>query len=85
MIRFLLALAAIYFIYWLVTKDSKSKAKAKQRKRPPPSSASSSHMILDEMKRCPTCDTFNPKSYAYFLKGAYYCDAQCAQKRKSSS
>ncbi len=42
-----------------------------QRAPPPPP------RVVDEMKPCPTCGTFNPTRLAYEKKGLYFCDERC--------
>ncbi len=33
--------------------------------------------LIDEMKKCPTCGTFNPMSIALRRGSEYFCDTQC--------
>jgi len=33
--------------------------------------------IIDEMKRCPTCGTYNPTRLAYRKKDLYFCNDRC--------
>lgn len=48
---------------------------------PPPSNGPmgpvGSSGVIDEMKRCPTCGTYNPTRLAYRKKDLYFCNARC--------
>lgn len=37
--------------------------------------------VIEEMKRCPACGTFNPKSYALYFEGEYFCGMDCRNQR----
>jgi len=54
-----------------------------RRPPPPPPSANGERRppppprVVDEMKPCPACGTFNPTRLAYEKKGLYFCDERC--------
>jgi len=37
--------------------------------------------VIEEMKRCPACGTFNPKSYALYFEGEFFCGMECRNQR----
>ena len=86
MVRILLFILCIYIVYRLLVPSKKDGSKKKSRFRvvyPPPPSQSppSQSLVVDEMKRCPSCGTFNPKSHALLFHGEYFCNEECKEKR----
>lgn len=81
MIRFLILVAIIYLLLRLVSRFfSKAKQGPKFRARSVPRAAGSGSgptKVIDEMKACPQCGTFNPTRLAYEKKGLYFCEARC--------
>jgi len=79
MLRILLILICIYILYKVLIPSKKGK---KSRFRVvPPSAPHSQSLVVDEMKRCPSCGTFNPKSHALQFHGEYFCSEECKGKR----
>ncbi|HKY63684.1 MAG TPA: hypothetical protein VJR29_09715 [bacterium] len=75
---FLLALV-IYFLLRLVRRVVASLASgaSSPRPRPKPSTGPAGSGVIDEMKRCPTCGTYNPTRLAYRKKDLYFCNDRC--------
>ena len=86
MLRILFFILCLYIFYLLFfSKKKDDKKSRKQRFRvvypPPDSNPPSQNLIVDEMKRCPACGTFNPKSHAVESHGEYFCNEECRDKR----
>ena len=81
MLRFLIFVAIIYLLLRLLGRlFSKAKHGPKFRPRTAPRAAgpgSGSAKVIDEMKACPHCGTFNPTRLAYEKKVLYFCEARC--------
>ncbi|MFO1463508.1 MAG: hypothetical protein U1F66_06995 [bacterium] len=79
MLRLLILALFVYFVLRLIRRlllRPASKARGGWQApsggpaRPPPK-------VIDEMKPCPACGTFNPTRLAYEKKGLYFCDQRC--------
>ena len=82
MIRFVLLVVFVYLLLRMLTRMFSKAPKSggfraqkppPRRDRPPPGPP----RIVDEMKPCPSCGTFNPTRLAYEKKGLYFCDQRC--------
>lgn len=85
MLRIFLFFLCLYIFYLLFFSKRDPKKGKKQKFRvfhggPPPPSEEQ-NLIVDEMKRCPSCGTFNPKSHAVKFQGEYFCNEECREKR----
>ncbi len=77
----------LFFSYLILRSLIPKRAPPKKRDRNPNQESYSNSqraspserqmIVIDEMKKCPTCGTFNPKSHALEYKGKYYCDVKC--------
>ena len=82
MLRFLfLVLLVYYLLRWLRGLLPKPRLRPRQGPQNPPGPMgrppSSQPKVIDEMKPCPACGTFNPTRLAYEKKGLYFCDQRC--------
>lgn len=69
MLRFLLFLFILYLIYKVFQKLMGGPKKV--------SGSPGGKKVIDQMKACPQCGTYNPSRQAYAYKGLYFCDRQC--------
>ncbi len=80
MFEFLIGIFLFYLLYKTFIKPlfapkQKKTQQRSSRRRPPP--VYGAPMVVEEMKRCPTCGTFNPKSLALLDKEQYFCSIEC--------
>lgn len=84
--QIILVVILVYYIYRLYSKRKIASAKKKRPRpfyhhAPPYSENKSQSRVIEEMKRCPSCGTFNPKSYALFYEEEFFCGLECKNKR----
>ena len=77
MVRIIIFLILLYLVYriWVWLRRLPNKlfgAQATQGR-----SARGPGRVLDEMKPCPQCGTYNPTQMAAQYKGLYFCDQRC--------
>lgn len=41
--------------------------------------------VIDEMKACPNCGTYNPSQLAYVQKDLYFCNRECHASYQKNS
>lgn len=76
-----------FFIYYIYRLYSRRKIQNTSHKKTRPFQTDSSpkpnsqSRVIEEMKRCPACGTFNPKSYALYFEGEYFCSMDCRNQR----
>jgi|GEM_PF-3271363 len=84
MLRIFLFFLCLY-IFYLLFFSKKDPKKAKKQKfrvyHGAPQTPEPKNLIVGEMKRCPACGTFNPKSHAVEFQGEYFCNEECREKR----
>lgn len=56
---------------------SAPRSRPRSEPSPGPSGPMGSSGVIDEMKRCPTCGTYNPTRLGYRKKDLYFCNARC--------
>lgn len=80
----------IYYIYRSYSKRKSPNVKKKRPRpvyyygspqRPPPPQDIPQNRVIEEMKRCPACGTFNPKSYTLYYEGEYFCSMECRNQK----
>lgn len=84
MFEIILIAILVYYVYKKFSNQASRKVKSKKSQRfhassyPPPQAAD---RVIEEMKRCPACGTFNPKSYALLFQGEFFCSMECRDQR----
>lgn len=84
MFEIILIAILLYYLYKRFTKKSAPKMKGKRPQgyyASTPPGPRPSDRVIEEMKRCPACGTFNPKSYALMFEGEYFCSMECRNIR----
>lgn len=85
MFQIILVLILAYYFYRLYSRRKIKNANKKKSRRfyppPHPETPRAQDRIIEEMKRCPACGTFNPKSYALYYEGEYFCSIECRNQR----
>ncbi len=93
---FFQTLLFIFLIYLFVkiffpsSKKSSRPKNSRFRSTPPPPFSKvrpekkPEEKIVDEMKRCPVCGTYNPKTFARVHRGEYFCDESCVFQWKET-
>lgn len=82
MLRFVLLVIAVYLALRLLRRillRPRNPGAFRPRQAPtrPGPSPSGPPKVIDEMKPCPACGTFNPTRLAYEKKGLYFCEKRC--------
>lgn len=82
MLRLIFLALVVYFLLRLVRRvvsalASGASAPRSREKYSAPQSPAGSGGVIDEMKRCPTCGTYNPTRLAYRKKDLYFCNDRC--------
>ncbi len=77
-----------YYFYRLYSKRKVASAKKKRPRSfyhqapvPPYPENQAQSRVIEEMKRCPSCGTFNPKSYTLYYEGEYFCSMECRNQK----
>jgi hypothetical protein len=77
MIRILLLIFLIYLFYrflaWFRDIPKKSSPSARNKSRPAPAKKP----VIDEMKACAQCGTYQPARSAFQKNGLYFCNYEC--------
>lgn len=76
LIFFLLCYYFLKFFYRFIKLSQKKPGK----KNNPFQNQASQGMIMEEMKKCPSCGTFNPKSIALIKNENFFCNEKCLNK-----
>ncbi len=72
----------LYYFYRLYSQRKNTKKKPRRfHPNTHPQASKAQDLVIEEMKRCPTCATFNPKSYAVYYEGEYFCSIECRNHR----
>ncbi len=82
MLRFVLLVIAVYLALRLLRRillRPRNPGPFRSRQAAPrhDPSPSGPPKVIDEMKPCPACGTFNPTRLAYEKKGLYFCEKRC--------
>ncbi|HCU25271.1 MAG TPA: hypothetical protein DF383_09650 [Deltaproteobacteria bacterium] len=84
MFRFILYAFLLYLLFRLLRRltqrggaSSRSKTWSSQRVPPRHSTPRRPPQVIDEMKPCPACGTFNPTRLAFPQKNLYFCNRRC--------
>jgi hypothetical protein len=77
MVRLFLLALIIYVLLRVLRRVVSLLAPKTSSARSGSSSPSGSGGVIDEMKRCPTCGTYNPTRLAYRKKDLYFCSQRC--------
>lgn len=79
MLRLFFLAIVIYLLLRLVRRVVSSLASGASAPRPTSSAPQgpAGSGVIDEMKRCPTCGTYNPTRLAYRKKDLYFCNDRC--------
>ncbi len=79
MLRFIFAVLFFYFLFKFFTharKDFGFKKRKTYKDTP-----SAQNLIVDEMKKCPACGTFNPLSHALRDGKDFFCNEECKKTK----
>ncbi|MBF0491838.1 MAG: hypothetical protein HQM15_03570 [Deltaproteobacteria bacterium] len=79
--RFLIFIFCLYVLFKMFRGNSGNKGPVKPRQGFRNSyagpSAKQEAPLIDEMKKCPTCGTFNPTAIALRRGSEFFCDEKC--------
>ena len=93
MLRLLLFLILLYLLLRLLRRPpiqgkASSRSRPKEPPRAQPRPPGGAPKVVDEMKPCPQCGTYNPTRLAYVKNELYFCDQRCHEafvRRESRS